>query len=307
MQLGPALSPDGRQAVFFSERDRLSLDLFLADVATGRIVRKLATTAASARFDSLQPLRSAGAWSPDGEWFAFRGRAPGPCRADAARHARAAGSDREIVFNELGQVLSPTWSPDGQAIAFSALAGGFTDLYVYDLATRHAAAAHRRCVCRSASGVVARRPLDRVCHRTLFERSGRAAVRPAAARDDRCRRRGPCVALDVGGNGAQLNPQWSSRRSRAVFRRRCRRDRNVFRVDLRHVGARAGSPTWTPASAASRRRVPRCRSPTQRRSWPSPSTNAAGRSSSSSTGRGDWRRSRVIAQSHARPAIRPPI
>jgi hypothetical protein len=71
MQLGPALSPDGRLAVFFSERDRLSLDLFLADVATGHVIRKLATTAASAKFDSLQPLRSAGAWSADGQWFAF--------------------------------------------------------------------------------------------------------------------------------------------------------------------------------------------------------------------------------------------
>ena len=36
MQLGPAVSPDGRQAVFFSERDRLSLDLFLGDLASGQ-------------------------------------------------------------------------------------------------------------------------------------------------------------------------------------------------------------------------------------------------------------------------------
>jgi Tol biopolymer transport system component len=134
MQLGPSLSPDGTQAVFFSERDQLSLDLFLAETATGRVIRKLATTAATAKFDSLQPLRSAGAWSPDGRWFAFA----------AVRQGRAAlmlidmtgrGRDREILFDRLGQVLAPTWSPDGRAIVFSALAGGFTDLYACDVAS----------------------------------------------------------------------------------------------------------------------------------------------------------------------------
>ena len=135
MQLGPALSPDGRQAVFFSERDRLSMDLFLADVTTGRIVRKLATTAASARFDSLQVLRSSGAWSPDGDWFVF----PAVRQGNAALMVismREGGQDRELVFKELGQVLTPTWSPDGTSIAFSAIAGGFTDLYTVDLSTR---------------------------------------------------------------------------------------------------------------------------------------------------------------------------
>jgi Tol biopolymer transport system component len=136
MQIGPALSPDGTQAVFFSERDRLSLDLFLADVNGGRIIRKLATTAASAEFESLQPLRSSGAWSPNGDRFAFAAVRQG--RASLMLlDMRDGDRNREIAFTGLGQILSPTWSPDGHTIAFSALAGGFTDLYVYDLATGH--------------------------------------------------------------------------------------------------------------------------------------------------------------------------
>src|SRR5262245_18046745 len=71
MQIGPSLSPDGKRTVFFSERDRPSLDLFVADVKTGTVVRRLATTAASGGFDSLQSLRSTGAWSPEGDIFAF--------------------------------------------------------------------------------------------------------------------------------------------------------------------------------------------------------------------------------------------
>lgn len=133
LQLGPAVSPDGRQAVFFSERDRLSLDLFLGDLVTGRIIRKLATTTASARFDSLQPLRSAGAWSPDGRWFAFAATRRG--HAVLVMHdMRMPGGEREIAFDTLGQILSLAWAPDGGALVFSALAGGVTDLFHYDLA-----------------------------------------------------------------------------------------------------------------------------------------------------------------------------
>jgi Tol biopolymer transport system component len=134
MQLGPSLSPDGTQAVFFSERDRLSLDLFLADVKTGQVVRKLATTAASAKFDSLQPLRSAGAWSADGQWFAFAAVRRGQASLTLI-DMTGRGRDREILFGEVGQVLSPAWSPDGRQIAFSALTGGATDLYVCEVAT----------------------------------------------------------------------------------------------------------------------------------------------------------------------------
>ena len=43
--------------------------------------------------------------------------------------------EREIRLPQLGEILNPSWSPDGHEIAFSALVGGLTDLFVYDLRT----------------------------------------------------------------------------------------------------------------------------------------------------------------------------
>ncbi len=130
--LGPALSPDGRRAVFFSERDRLSLDLFVANTESGAIEAKLLTTTGSARFESLQAIRSAGAWNPNGDRFVFaaiEGGQPSLVLLDMVRGREV----NRIRLPAFGQVFTPSWSPGGEAIAFAALEGGSTDLYVYDL------------------------------------------------------------------------------------------------------------------------------------------------------------------------------
>lgn len=132
LYLAPSLSPNGREAVFFSERDRLSLDLFLADTRTGVIQRKLVTTAGTARFDSLQALRSAGSWSPSGDRFVFAAIEHGQPSLTIL-DIKGKKQERQITLPQFGQVLSPAWSPDGHTLAFSALEGGVTDLYLYDL------------------------------------------------------------------------------------------------------------------------------------------------------------------------------
>lgn len=133
--VGPALSPDGRYVVFLSERGGYSIDVFLAETATGQIVRKLVSTAADPHFDSLQFLESAGAWDTQGSRFAMATVRHGkPVLAVLQMPAGTILMER--AFAELDQIYSPTWSPDGTRVVFSALRGGSTDLYEFDVERR---------------------------------------------------------------------------------------------------------------------------------------------------------------------------
>jgi Tol biopolymer transport system component len=134
LNVSPSLSPDGRRLLFYSERGRYSIELYLLDVESGEVVRRLTRTATDPHLESLQFLYSAGTWSPDGRRIAIgsvsRGR-PALTILDAETGDTAA----EHRFADLVEVLHPAWSPDGRRIAFAANAGGFLQLYLFDLET----------------------------------------------------------------------------------------------------------------------------------------------------------------------------
>src|SRR5690606_32817937 len=71
MNVSPAISPDGNYVAFLSERDLFSIDLFLADAKTGRVIRKLASRLTNSDIDEFSFLESAGTFSPDSRKFAF--------------------------------------------------------------------------------------------------------------------------------------------------------------------------------------------------------------------------------------------
>ncbi len=127
--VAPAVSPDGRYVAFMSERDLFSIDLFLADARSGRIIRKIASADADAHADALRFIDSAGAWSPDSRRFAYVVFAGGRNQI-VIRDVERGRVDRRIrVPPEIGEIANPTWSPDGAVIVFSGHAEGFTDLY----------------------------------------------------------------------------------------------------------------------------------------------------------------------------------
>lgn len=134
LNISPSLSPTGENIVFLSSRDLYSIDMFLADGKTGKITQKVIKTAVDPHFDSLQFIKSSGCWDSEGKRFVF-----GAIRKSqpviAILNVETGKKEREIFFPQMGEILNPTWSPDGQYVAFSALVGGFSDLFIYDLET----------------------------------------------------------------------------------------------------------------------------------------------------------------------------
>ncbi len=132
--LAPALSPDGSQMVFLSDRgnDLYSFfDLWLASAEDGKIIARLVQAARQADFESLRFMSSSAAWSPDGRQLAFVAQAGGRDALYIYDVPR-----RRVVHRikpDLDGLQNPTFSPDGQQIAVTGLMGGISDLYVVDV------------------------------------------------------------------------------------------------------------------------------------------------------------------------------
>lgn len=134
LNIGPALSPDGRYVAFLSARELFSIDLFLADARTGQVIRKLVSEDRDAHFDSLRFIESAGAWSPDGRRMAVITFARGDNFLSIVDVESRATEHHKVPNIEA--ISNVAWSPDGRTIALAGQMTGASDLFLYDLESK---------------------------------------------------------------------------------------------------------------------------------------------------------------------------
>jgi len=135
LNISPSLSPDGKHIAFFSERDLFSLDLFLANAETGKIIRKLSSTTRNADIDAFNFFESVGTWSPDGRKFIHVAVKQGRNQLTIV-DTRNPRRSRTIPVKGIPSLNNPAWSPDGRYVVFSGLVDGIGNLYMLDMETR---------------------------------------------------------------------------------------------------------------------------------------------------------------------------
>jgi Tol biopolymer transport system component len=135
INIAPVISPNGRYAIFLSERNLFSIDLFLADISKKEIIREVASSSKSSHIDDFDYIESAGTWSPNSKEFAFVGYKKGQ-NILIIKEALTGKTVDEIKIPGVPAFSNPAWSPNGDQIVVSGLVQGQADLYSYNLKTK---------------------------------------------------------------------------------------------------------------------------------------------------------------------------
>jgi Tol biopolymer transport system component len=130
LHLAPALSPDGTKVAYFSEKDFYFVDLWLANTADGKVLRRLYKSTYSSNYETFRFINSSASWSPDGKYLAFAGK--NGAHDDVIILDVESNKQVATIRPGISGVTTPAWSPDGSKIVFTGYDGGLSDLFVVD-------------------------------------------------------------------------------------------------------------------------------------------------------------------------------
>lgn len=125
----PAVSPKGDKVAYISNRDDY-FDVFIADVKSGKIIKKLINGTKTANFEELHLLVPGMCWSPDGRKIAIAVKAGDK---DAMYIIDVESEDEQELPLKFDGIFSVDWNPDNNSLAFVGDNSKQSDIWVYDL------------------------------------------------------------------------------------------------------------------------------------------------------------------------------
>jgi hypothetical protein len=137
MNISPVISPNGKYVVFLSEKNLFSLDLFLADAQTGKVIRTISSQVKDGHIDDYNNIESSGTWSPDSKEYAFVAVKKGK-NVLVVKDVSTGKTTFESAIAGVPAFSQPAWSPKNRAVVVCGLVQGQVDLYEYDLKTKKA-------------------------------------------------------------------------------------------------------------------------------------------------------------------------
>ncbi|MGL4632221.1 MAG: tolB protein precursor [Leadbetterella sp.] len=134
MNVSPSISPDGKYIAYISSKNVISMDIYIADANTGKVIRKIESTSFGAHVDSYSFIETSGAWSPDSKRFAIVVQSKAKNKLVVVEIAN--GNKKEYQPIGMESFTNPAWSPDGSKMVVSGLYQGNSDLYLFNFQDR---------------------------------------------------------------------------------------------------------------------------------------------------------------------------
>jgi Tol biopolymer transport system component len=130
--VAPVISPKGNRFAFISNRDDF-FDVFIADVKTGKVIKKLIAGNTSSNFEELQILTPGLSWSPDERKIAISVKAGSK---DAIQIIDVEDEDDVTLPIQLNSISNVTWGFNYDQLFFIGTNGKQSDVYFYNMNTK---------------------------------------------------------------------------------------------------------------------------------------------------------------------------
>ena len=128
----PAISPNGDKVVFISNRNDY-FEVFISDIKSGQVIKKLISGNNTADFEELHLLAPGLCWSPSGRKIAIAVKSGDK---DAIYIIDAYSEDETVLPVKFEGIFSLDWHPDNSSIVMRADNNKQSDIYVYNLKTK---------------------------------------------------------------------------------------------------------------------------------------------------------------------------